>query len=182
MPVATAILVTLVVYKIALLTIGIVAERWNRDEADFLLGGRKLGPLVAAISASASSSSVWTLLGVSGYAFKYGLSAIWLFPACVSGFAQPKFSRDPIGGFHNNFVLLLLAQFKEFIQHFFIIVFKFVRWIVDYFGRRPHKAIACGLQAGEQFVLAAIDGVGKIIQVLHPAVKPMLEVFELLYG
>ncbi|MHC4815990.1 MAG: sodium/proline symporter, partial [Planctomycetota bacterium] len=50
-------------------------------------GGRRLGPLVAAISASASSSSVWTLLGVSGMTFAKGLSAIWLFPACVGGFA-----------------------------------------------------------------------------------------------
>jgi sodium/proline symporter len=52
----------------------------------FLPGGRKLGGLVAAISASASSSSAWTLLGVSGFAYSFGLSAIWLFPACVGGF------------------------------------------------------------------------------------------------
>ena len=36
--------------------------------------------------ASASSSSAWTLLGVSGAAYAWGLSAIWLFPACVGGF------------------------------------------------------------------------------------------------
>ncbi len=87
MSAATAILVTLVVYKVVLLAIGFVAERWTRDQADFVLGGRGLGPLVAAISASASSSSVWTLLGVSMYAYNSGLSAIWLFPACVGGFA-----------------------------------------------------------------------------------------------
>ncbi|MHC5012831.1 MAG: sodium/proline symporter, partial [Planctomycetota bacterium] len=49
-------------------------------------GGRRLGPFVAAVSASASSSSAWTLLGVSGAAYAWGLSALWLFPACVGGF------------------------------------------------------------------------------------------------
>ena len=52
---------------------------------DFL-GGRKLGPWVSAISASASSSSAWTLLGVSGAAYLWGLPAIWLIPATISGF------------------------------------------------------------------------------------------------
>ncbi len=54
---------------------------------DFFLGGRKLGPWVAALSASASSSSAWTLLGVSGAAYNLGLAAVWLFPGCVGGFA-----------------------------------------------------------------------------------------------
>ena len=82
-----AILITLVVYQAALLGIGLFAQRRTKDAADLYLGGRRLSPLVAAISASASSSSVWTLLGVSGMAFAKGLSAIWLFPACVGGFA-----------------------------------------------------------------------------------------------
>lgn len=82
----TAILVTLVAYKVALLGIGVVAGRRTRNASDFFLGGRKLGPWVAALSASASSSSAWTLLGVSGYAYASGLSAIWIFPACVGGF------------------------------------------------------------------------------------------------
>ena len=81
-----AVLVTLIAYKVVLLAIGLLAERRTRDGVDFFLGGRRLGPLVAAISASASSSSAWTLLGVSGAAYGWGLSAIWLFPACVGGF------------------------------------------------------------------------------------------------
>lgn len=83
---ATAILATLVGYLLALVAIGVVARRRTRDRDDFFLGGRRLGPLVAAISASASSSSVWTLIGVSGYAWAHGLSAVWIFPACVGGF------------------------------------------------------------------------------------------------
>jgi len=81
-----AILTTLIAYKVVLVLIGMWAERRNRSGTDFFLGGRGLGPWVAALSASASSSSVWTLLGVSGAAYEFGLSALWLFPACVGGF------------------------------------------------------------------------------------------------
>lgn len=82
----TAIVITLVVYKVALLGIGIVAQRRTSGADDFFLGGRSLGPWVAGLSASASSSSAWSLLGVSGFAYAKGLSALWLFPACVGGF------------------------------------------------------------------------------------------------
>lgn len=81
-----AIAITLVAYKIALVVIGVLANRRTRDAADFFLGGRELGPWVAAISASASSSSAWTLLGVSGAAYAWGLGALWILPACVGGF------------------------------------------------------------------------------------------------
>ena len=83
---AEVILTTLIAYKIVLVLIGLWAQRRTRDTTDFFLGGRRLGALVAAISASASSSSAWTLLGVSGAAFSLGLSSLWLFPATVSGF------------------------------------------------------------------------------------------------
>jgi sodium/proline symporter len=78
--------VTLVGYKLVLLAVGLVMMRRTTDVEDFFLGGRKLGPLVASVSASASSSSAWTLMGVSGLAWSIGLSAVWIFPACVGGF------------------------------------------------------------------------------------------------
>ena len=81
------VLLTLVLYKIVLVGLGLIARTRTKDEADFFLGGRRLGPWVAAISASASSSSAWTLLGVSGAAYRWGLGAVWLLPACVGGFA-----------------------------------------------------------------------------------------------
>lgn len=82
----TAILITLVVYKVVLLGIGFLASGKTKDGTDFFLGGRTMGATVAALSASASSSSAWTLLGVSGAAYAGGLSAAWIFPACVGGF------------------------------------------------------------------------------------------------
>jgi len=83
---AQAILLTLVGYNVALVAIGVWATRRTHDTSDFFLGGRRLGAWVAALSASASSSSAWTLLGVSGAAYAWGVSALWLFPATVSGF------------------------------------------------------------------------------------------------
>jgi sodium/proline symporter len=77
---------TLIAYQFLMLGIGWWAGKRNADSEDYYLGGRKLGPLVAALSAAASSSSAWSLLGVSGAAFAWGLPAIWLIPATISGF------------------------------------------------------------------------------------------------
>jgi sodium/proline symporter len=82
----TIILITLIAYKAVLLALGFLGARRTKDEGDFYLAGRQLGPIVAALSAAASSSSAWTILGVSGLAYSVGLSALWLFPACVGGF------------------------------------------------------------------------------------------------
>ena len=82
----TGVLTTLIAYQVLMLGIGWWASKRNRDSEDFYLGGRRLGGLVAALSASASSSSAWSLLGVSGAAFAWGLPAVWLIPATLSGF------------------------------------------------------------------------------------------------
>jgi len=81
-----SILATLIAYEVILVVIGIWATRRTTTHGEFFLGGRRLGGTVAAISASASSSSAWTLLSVSGMAYLWGLPALWLFPATLSGF------------------------------------------------------------------------------------------------
>lgn len=80
------ILVTLIVYKVLLIGIGLWASRRVRDEADFLLGGRRLGAWVAGLSYAASTSSAWVLLGVSGFIFTYGLSGLWMIPGILGGY------------------------------------------------------------------------------------------------
>jgi sodium/proline symporter len=82
----TSVFLTLVFYNALLIGVGLWTKGRNKDIADFYLAGRGLGPWIAAISASASSSSAWTLLGVSGAAYAWGLPALWLFPATVGGF------------------------------------------------------------------------------------------------
>lgn len=75
---SAVVAVTMVIYMSALLAVGFWASGRTRDEADFLLGGRHLGPFVAALSYSASAASAWTLLGLSGAAWVLGVSALWI--------------------------------------------------------------------------------------------------------
>ena len=51
----------------------------NRSETteDFFLGGRKMNEWVVALSAVASGRSAWLLLGLTGIAYKIGVSAVW---------------------------------------------------------------------------------------------------------
>ena len=80
------VLATLAAYNLLLLGMGIWASSRNRDNRDFLLAGGRMGGWVAGLSASASSSSAWTLLGVSGSAYLWGYQALWLLPATLGGF------------------------------------------------------------------------------------------------
>ncbi len=80
------LIATLITYQVLLLSIGWWASKRTSDNEDFYLGGRKLGAVVASLSASASSSSAWSLLGVSGAAYAWGLPAIWLIPSTLLGF------------------------------------------------------------------------------------------------
>ncbi len=81
----TVVIITLLFYKVLLIGIGIWASRRNENEADFFLGGRGLGPVVAAISYSSSASSAWTLLGLSGAAYVLGIRVVWIALGSVIG-------------------------------------------------------------------------------------------------
>ena len=54
--------------------IGVWFSRKNNDVNDFYLGGRKLGPLVTAMSAEASDMSSWLLMGLPGLAYLSGIA------------------------------------------------------------------------------------------------------------
>ena len=84
---ATIILITLVAYKVVMILVGLWAASRNRSEADFFLGGRGLGPLVAGFSYAASTSSAWVILGFSGYVYVVGLGALWMIPGIFAGYA-----------------------------------------------------------------------------------------------
>ncbi len=65
-------------YLVVVLVIGIWCSRRNNSVDDFYLGGRKLGPLVTAMSAEASDMSSWLLMGLPGVAYATGLAdATW---------------------------------------------------------------------------------------------------------
>ena len=75
----TGVMISLAAYFIAMIAIGLWAWKKSTDDIDgYLLGGRKLSPSVAALSAGASDMSGWLLLGLPGAAFVAGLSASWI--------------------------------------------------------------------------------------------------------
>ncbi|MFN3240841.1 MAG: sodium:solute symporter family transporter [Planctomycetota bacterium] len=92
---STAILVALIAFLVALLVIGFRASRRTHDSDGFYLGGRSLGPWVAALAANASSSSAWSIVGASGFAYRFGMTALWLIPGCVGGFLLNWFVVAP---------------------------------------------------------------------------------------
>lgn len=67
------ILIAIVAYLGLMLYIGLRFARRNKSAEDFYLGGRKLGPLVTAMSAEASDMSSYLLMGLPGLAYLTGL-------------------------------------------------------------------------------------------------------------
>lgn len=72
------IVVTIVVYLVAMVGIGAMYSKKNKNTDDFYLGGRRLGPFVTAMSAEASDMSSYLLMGLPGLAVVYGVAeASW---------------------------------------------------------------------------------------------------------
>ena len=68
------LLTVIVIYLIAMVLIGVYFSSKNKDVSDFYLGGRKLGPIVTAMSAEASDMSSWLLMGLPGVAYLTGVA------------------------------------------------------------------------------------------------------------
>ncbi|MCY4165362.1 MAG: sodium/proline symporter [Gammaproteobacteria bacterium] len=83
---STTVIVTLIAYNLILLGMGLWARRRTRDQGDFLLGGRRIGAWLTSLSASASTTSAWTLLGISGFAYALGPPGLWLALGAVFGY------------------------------------------------------------------------------------------------
>ncbi|MCQ2470153.1 MAG: sodium/proline symporter [Ruminococcus sp.] len=64
--------VTIIAYLVMMVLIGVWFTGKNKNVGDFYLGGRKLGPLVTAMSAEASDMSSWLLMGLPGVAYLTG--------------------------------------------------------------------------------------------------------------
>ena len=69
------IIATIVIYLVGMLLVGFVYSKSNEDSTDFYLGGRKMGPLVTAMSAEASDMSSWLLMGLPGLAYLTGIAS-----------------------------------------------------------------------------------------------------------
>jgi len=68
-------LIAIVVYMIVIIGIGVLfAKKANANSEEYFLGGRSLGPWIAAFSAEASDMSGWLLMGLPGLAYWSGLA------------------------------------------------------------------------------------------------------------
>ncbi len=76
---ATGTLISLTLYFVLMLGIGLFAWKKSTDSSEgYLLGGRNLPPAVAALSAGASDMSGWLLLGLPGALYATGLVEAWI--------------------------------------------------------------------------------------------------------
>lgn len=74
-----------VVYLLIMLWLGALAYRQTANLSDYILGGRRLGHWVSALSAGASDMSGWLLLGLPGYAYLAGYEAAWIALGLLTG-------------------------------------------------------------------------------------------------
>lgn len=66
-------------YLLLMIVIGIYSYRQSESNVDdFLLGGRKMGAAVTALSAGAADMSGWLLMGLPGAMYVHGLSSSWI--------------------------------------------------------------------------------------------------------
>ncbi len=70
------ILVTIFIYLVGMLAIGVYYARRTASTSDFFLGGRSLGPFVTAMSAEASDMSSYLVMGLPGLAYLSGVADV----------------------------------------------------------------------------------------------------------
>ena len=73
-------------YLVLMLGIGYYSMKRTKNNEDFIIGGRSLGPITSAVSAGASDMSSWLLLGLPGAVFAAGLvDGVWISLGLVLG-------------------------------------------------------------------------------------------------
>ncbi|MBE6555472.1 MAG: sodium/proline symporter [Ruminococcaceae bacterium] len=69
-----------ILYFLLMLGIGVyffLRDR-SKDDKDYFLGGRQMGPWVTAMSAQASDMSGWLLMGFPGSILAFGMGKVWI--------------------------------------------------------------------------------------------------------
>ncbi len=72
-------LISIGLYMLLMILIGVYSYRKSTSNSDeFLIGGRKMGAAVTALSAGAADMSGWLLMGLPGAMYLSGLSSSWI--------------------------------------------------------------------------------------------------------
>ncbi len=77
-PTDSSAIIAFVGYLALVMLVGVIAFIATRNLSDYVLGGRRLGGAVAALSAGASDMSSWLLMGLPGTVYLSGLSQLWV--------------------------------------------------------------------------------------------------------
>ena len=79
-------IVAFVIYLGLMVYVGLKTAKGNDTASDFFLGGRKVGPWVTALSAEASDSSAWLLMGLPGLCYLGGFKeTFWTSLGLIAG-------------------------------------------------------------------------------------------------
>ena len=77
--------ISMIVYFVGMIMIGLWAYARTSDLDDYMLAGRDLNPFVAALSAGASDMSGWLLMGLPGALYASGLVESWIAVGLTAG-------------------------------------------------------------------------------------------------
>jgi sodium/proline symporter len=90
-------LISIIIYLFGMLIIGYMAAKMTKNLNDFILGGRRLGAGVTALSAGASDMSGWLMLGLPGSIYLSGMGSIWLpIGLAVGAYLNWQFIAKPL--------------------------------------------------------------------------------------
>ena len=95
------ILVSFCIFLILISLVGISASRLNKgNNQDYILASRSIGPVATALSAVSTCHSGFMFIGMIGFTYVAGVSAIWLIIAWLIGdlfawtFVYPKLRKS----------------------------------------------------------------------------------------
>ncbi len=74
-----------IIYFLSLLYIGFKGLKNTKTFSDYIIGDRKLGPIVGALNVGASDMSSWLLMGLPGAFYLLGLNQIWMLIGLILG-------------------------------------------------------------------------------------------------
>jgi sodium/proline symporter len=162
------VVIEFILYLVLILGVGAYFARKKMSQADFHLGGKKIPGWALALSERATGESAWCLLGLTGFAFAAGLSAVWIAVGCVVGITvswlwiAKEFRRE-----RDKYDTLTLPDYLatkyssqgKFIRWFssIIIIFFFVLYVAAQFsGGGKTLNITFGIPVAWGIVISAV--------------------------
>lgn len=85
------IVISVAIYMVMCIGVGIWAMRRTKSTSDFFMAGRSLGSLVTAIAIFSSTMSGFGFVGGPGLVYRMGMSSVWMVICTTIGFSLSSF-------------------------------------------------------------------------------------------